>query len=58
MIRAFDDLVKWVRDGVKPEGDEVEGDLSRAGIKFTQPLRPDDPGGLRVGAPAAPEPPA
>jgi hypothetical protein len=50
MTAAFDDLVKWVRLGVKPQGDEVEGDLSNAGLKFTQPLRPDDPGGLRVGA--------
>jgi hypothetical protein len=43
-IRAFDDLVKWVRQGVKPEGDEVDGDLSDAGRKFTDPLRPNDPG--------------
>ncbi len=54
MISAFDDLEKWVRQGVKPEGDEVEGDLRQAGMKFTQPLRPNDPGGLRVGATAAP----
>lgn len=47
MIRAFDDLVNWVRDGVKPEGDDVRGDLSDAGKKFTEPLRPGDPGGLR-----------
>jgi pimeloyl-ACP methyl ester carboxylesterase len=43
-IRAFDDLVKWVRQGVKPEGDEVDGDLSDAGRKFTDPVRPNDPG--------------
>jgi hypothetical protein len=49
MTAAFDDLVKWVRQGVKPQGDEVEGDLSNAGMKFTRPLRPNDPGGLRVG---------
>jgi hypothetical protein len=49
MISAFDDLARWVHHGIKPEGDEVEGDLSHAGLKFTQPLRPDDPGGLRVG---------
>jgi hypothetical protein len=47
MIAAYDDLAKWVHQGVKPEGDEVEGDLSHAGTKFTQPLRPNDPGGLR-----------
>jgi dienelactone hydrolase len=50
--RAFDDLVKWVRDGVKPDGDDVTGDLSNAGRKFTDPLRPGDPGGIRVMAPA------
>ena len=54
MIGAFEDLEKWVHQGVKPEGDEVEGDLRQAGMKFTQPLRPGDPGGLRAGAPAAP----
>jgi pimeloyl-ACP methyl ester carboxylesterase len=50
MTRAFDDLVKWVRQGTRPEGDEVFGDLSNAGTKFTDPLRPGDPGGVRVGA--------
>lgn len=49
-MRAFDDLVKWVREGVKPEGDEVLGDLSNAGLKFTDPLRPDDPGTLGITA--------
>ena len=49
-IRAFDDLVKWVRGGTKPDGDDVMGDLSNAGLKFTDPLRPNDPGGVRVTA--------
>src|SRR3954466_6368633 len=48
MIRAFDDLTAWVQNGVKPEGDDVSGDLSGAGMKFTNPLRPNDPGGVRV----------
>jgi hypothetical protein len=48
MIKAFDDLTKWVRQGTKPEGDEVDGDLSNAGLKFTEPLRPGDPGGVRI----------
>jgi pimeloyl-ACP methyl ester carboxylesterase len=48
MIKAFDDLTRWVRQGTKPEGDEVLGDLSNAGMKFTEPLRPGDPGGVRV----------
>jgi len=46
--RAFDDLVKWVRDGVKPEGDDVMADLRDAGRTFTSPLRPGDPGHLDV----------
>ncbi len=49
-IKAFDDLVAWVRDGVRPEGDDVLGDLSDAGRRFTNPLRPNDPGGLRMTA--------
>jgi pimeloyl-ACP methyl ester carboxylesterase len=48
MIKAFDDLTKWVRQGSRPEGDEVDGDLSNAGMKFTDPLRPGDPGGVRI----------
>ena len=52
MIRAFDDLTTWVKQGTKPEGDEVYGDLRNAGVKFTDPLRPNDPGGVRV-TPAA-----
>jgi dienelactone hydrolase len=50
MIKAFDDLVAWVQKGTKPEGDEVYGDLTNAGMKFTDPLRPGDPGGVRVTA--------
>jgi pimeloyl-ACP methyl ester carboxylesterase len=44
--RSFDDLVRWVRDGVRPEGDTVFGDLRDAGRRFTSPLREGDPGGL------------
>jgi hypothetical protein len=50
-IRAFDDLVRWVRDGVRPEGDDVDGDMANAGRRFTDPLRENDPGGLRIAAP-------
>jgi pimeloyl-ACP methyl ester carboxylesterase len=45
---AFADLVAWVRSGKVPAGDEVMGDLSDAGRKFTNPLRPGDPGNLTV----------
>lgn len=47
-VRAFDDLVTWVRDRVRPEGDNVFGDLTDAGKKFTTPLRPNDPGTVRI----------
>lgn len=45
---AFDDLVAWVRDGKRPDGDEVLGDLRDAGRRFTNPVRPGDPGTLTV----------
>jgi pimeloyl-ACP methyl ester carboxylesterase len=48
MIKSFDDLTAWVHKGIKPDGDEVEGDLSHAGLTFTNPLRPNDPGGIRI----------
>jgi pimeloyl-ACP methyl ester carboxylesterase len=49
--KAFDDLVKWVREGARPEGDNVFGDLSDGGKRFTNPLRPNDPGTIRVAKP-------
>jgi hypothetical protein len=48
--RSFDDLVKWVRQGVKPAGDNIMGDLSDAGRQFTKPLRESDPGTIRIAA--------
>lgn len=45
---AFDALADWVRTGKRPEGDDVLGDLTGAGMKFTNPLRPGDPGTVRV----------
>ena len=44
MQTAFNDLVSWVRDGQKPAGEDLTGDLSDAGREFTNPLRPNDPG--------------
>jgi hypothetical protein len=55
MIKAFDDLTAWVHKGTKPAGDEVSGDLSNAGLTFTDPLRPNDPGGIRVTTGAKPQ---
>src|SRR5207245_2479672 len=49
MGKAFDDLATWVRRGTRPDGDEVDGDLSNAGLTFTDPRRPGDPGTVRVG---------
>ena len=37
--------MRWVEDGKKPGGDDFSGDLRDIGKKFTDPLRPDDPGG-------------
>lgn len=41
---AWDDLVAWVEDGEQPDGEDLLGDLSGAGLAFTNPLRPGDPG--------------
>ncbi|MEP7216511.1 MAG: hypothetical protein ABI782_09675 [Anaerolineaceae bacterium] len=41
---AFTDLVAWVKDGKKPKGDDLLGDLSDIGKQFTNPIRPGDPG--------------
>jgi dienelactone hydrolase len=49
MIKAFDDLARWVHERRQPAGDDVDGDLGNAGMKFTEPLRPNDPGGVRIG---------
>lgn len=54
MITSFDDLTAWVHKGTKPAGDDVDGDLSDAGRTFTDPLRPTDPGGIRVPPAAKP----
>lgn len=42
--RAFDDLIAWVTNGVKPAGEDLSGSLLDAGRTWTDPLRPDDPG--------------
>ena len=48
MIKAFDDLATWVHRGVKPQGDDVESDLTNAGLTFTEPHRPNDPGRVSI----------
>jgi hypothetical protein len=52
-VQAFADLALWVKTGVRPDGDNVLGDLSDAGRKFTNPLRAGDPGGIQ--APSSPQ---
>lgn len=42
--QAFDDLVRWMEQGTKPEGDDVlAADLSTLGLRWTTPLLPEDP---------------
>jgi len=43
-VTAFDDLSNWVHNGTRPASDDVLRDLRDAGLKFTNPLRPGDPG--------------
>ncbi len=43
IIEGFTDLVKWVDTGKKPEGENALGDLSNVGLRWTKPLRDDDP---------------
>jgi alpha-beta hydrolase superfamily lysophospholipase len=46
LTAAFADLVAWVKDGTKPKGEDLTGDLMNAGLEFTNPLRAGDPGGV------------
>jgi hypothetical protein len=53
VIQTFDDGINWFEHGVKPAGDDIMGDLSNAGLPFTNPLRPGDPGTLDFSPPSA-----
>jgi pimeloyl-ACP methyl ester carboxylesterase len=46
LISTMEDLVNWVENGVKPEGEDILGSLEDAGQGFTDPVREGDPGGL------------
>lgn len=48
--QAFDDMVAWARNKTKPAGDDINADFSNAGMKYTNPLRPGDPGAMKPGA--------
>jgi hypothetical protein len=42
--RAFDDLVAWLEQGVRPAGEDVlTPDVAQLGVAWTTPPEPDDP---------------
>jgi len=41
--RAFEDLVAWIERGVVPEGDDVLGDVTKLGLRWTRSWHPGDP---------------
>ena len=45
MVRqpAFDDLVTWIENGAEPAGDDVLGDVSQLGVRWTPLRHPKDP---------------
>ena len=44
MTRAFDDLIRWVEHGVRPDGDDVlTANLQSLGLRWTAPMLPNDP---------------
>jgi hypothetical protein len=40
--RAFADLVAWIERGIVPEGDDVLGDVSKLGLRWTQTRHTND----------------
>jgi hypothetical protein len=40
---AFTDVVAWIEKGTTPEGDDVLGDVSRLGLRWTNVWDPRDP---------------
>ncbi|MDE2744834.1 MAG: hypothetical protein OXI41_02450 [Chloroflexota bacterium] len=47
-LSAFTRIVSWLSFGLAPAGDDLQGDLSLVGTRFTDPFDEDDP--LRPGA--------
>ena len=41
--RAFEDLIAWIERGIVHEGDDVLGDVSKLGLRWTQLRHPSDP---------------
>ena len=41
--RAFDDLVAWIEGGPTPAGDDVLGDPTQLGLRWTPQRHPNDP---------------
>jgi hypothetical protein len=44
---AFEDLVAWMEHGAKPEGDDVLGDVTMVGLRWTKTFDPRDPAAPR-----------
>ena len=40
---SIDDLVAWMERGTVPDGDDVLGDVTKLGLRWTPTLHPDDP---------------
>ena len=41
--RALEDLIAWMERGAVPAGDDVLGDVTKLGLRWTPALHPDDP---------------
>ena len=41
--RAFEDLVAWIERGLVPEGDDVLGDVTKLGLRWTVTRHPSNP---------------
>jgi len=40
--QTFDDLVAWTERGLVPAGDDVLGDVTKLGLRWTPALHPSD----------------
>ena len=40
--RAFEDLIGWIERGIVPEGDDVLGDVTKLGLRWTPTLHAND----------------
>ena len=42
-LAALTQMVTWLSFGLAPAGDDLSGDLTKVGVRFTDPFDPDDP---------------